>query len=122
MKSERIPGASALEQAALGQLPRAIGVKELSTVTGLSCQSIRLYMCQPKWRHLAPPGAFKRPGSKKWCWWLGDVLAWLASGKRAPDPERPPRRPGRPLGATARATRARRDVERQMVAEGSPQP
>ncbi len=117
MIRERIPRANALDEAAAEQLPRVIGVKELSTVTGLSSQSIRLYMCQPKWRHLAPPGAFKRPGSKKWCWWLGDVLAWLASGKRAPAAEPPPRRPGRPLGATARAIQARRNAEHQ-VAEG----
>lgn len=118
MKQERISPASALEEAVAEELPRAIGVKELSIVTGLSSQSIRLYMCQPKWRHLAPPGAFKRPGSKNWCWWLSDVLAWLASGRRAPAAEQPPRRPGRPLGATARATQARRDAQRK-VAEGA---
>lgn len=95
------------------QLPRAIGVKELSFITGLTKQAILLYMCTPKYRHLAPPNAFKLPGSNQWRWWLHEVLEWMKSGQRA---KAAPRPRGRPPGSTSRAMRARREAERGAAA------
>lgn len=92
---------------------RAIGVKELSWLLSLSQQAIRLYMCTPSLRHLAPPNAFKLPGHAAWRWWLDEVLEWMASGER----EKLKRPRGKPKGSTARALRAKREAERAAQAE-----
>ncbi len=95
---------------------RSVGVKELSLIIGLTEQSIRLYLCVPRYRHLVPGGGFKRPGSHQWRWWLDEVLEWMASGRKAADAPRPR---GRPKGSTTRAMRKRREAERASLAGGA---
>lgn len=87
---------------------RAVGLPEVALLIGLREQTLRLYLCKPSLLHLAPPGAFKLPGSSQWRWWLDDVLKWMASGHQAPLPPAPPRRRGRPKNSTVRAMQARR--------------
>lgn len=93
---------------------RTVGVKELSSILSLSQQAIRLYMCTPSLRHLAPPNAFKLPGHSAWRWWLDEVLEWMSSGEK--EKQRRPR--GKPKGSTTRALQARREAERAAAAGG----
>lgn len=89
-------GAATGEYDASNQCERLVTTRDLVDLIGLSRPTQLNYMADPKRHHKMPPNAFKRPGSNKWLWKLGGVLAWLDSGKRVEPPFQSPSQPSQP--------------------------
>lgn len=92
---------------------KMIDSRELAALLGLCLVTVQMYMTldNGKYRHRLP-SAFKLPGSRRWSWWLDEVLAWRESGTRVPVPPPPGKSRGRPRGSTVRAMRAQREAAR----------
>lgn len=72
---------------------KIIFIEQLSELIGKTPTTIRTCTTNKKYQHLIPL-PFKLPNSRRLCWYLGDVKAWMAQGRAAtPKPRRPRGRP-----------------------------
>ncbi|MCA0198608.1 MAG: hypothetical protein LCH59_10890 [Proteobacteria bacterium] len=59
-----------------------IDAGQVALLLGLSKQTVRRYLYQPRFHHLVPPGCFRSSSSNKLLWFRTEVLDWPAT-KRA---------------------------------------